>query len=297
MGIPLTVFLAQVDGLLAADSSELADLRRQRLIKAALERYSADAPDEYVETEVGDGGRYYKLVGTAPVLSNWVRGFSQVLAIEYPAASVASDETPVYLEPEDWDDGFETDGDVYLYLPRHTPAATESFRVRYTAPYDWTAGTVTVAVVQATHGFAPNDYVYKESTNVWYEADDVKLATHKVTAVPDAGNFTAAVLAVDPPAQDFFAICHLAAGLCCQAIAARYSRTNDSTINADSVDHRSRADMFASRAKEFIKLYERHLGLGEKGAGSRPAGEFVDWDTAPGWPSGRQFVFHGRGGR
>jgi hypothetical protein len=24
-----------------------------------------------------------------------------------------------------------------------------------------------------------------------------------------------------------------------------------------------------------------------------PASEFVDWDTAPGWLAGRQFIFHG----
>ena len=45
MAISLTVFRAQVDGLLSADDDELSQLRRERIIKAALERYSHDAPD------------------------------------------------------------------------------------------------------------------------------------------------------------------------------------------------------------------------------------------------------------
>ena len=55
--------------------------------------------------------------------------------------------------------------------------------------------------------------------------------------------------------------------------------------------------MFASRAKEFIKMYERHIGLGEKEAPVQAAGAFVDWDTEPGWPTGRQYIFHGKGTR
>lgn len=95
------------------------------------------------------------------------------------------------------------------------------------------------------------------------------------------------------PIQDFHAICHLAAGLCCQAIAVKYSRTSDSTITGDSVDHASRAEMFSQRATELIDEYERHLGLlseDESGLVERPYGEFVDWDTDT---DGRRYLAHG----
>jgi len=298
MAITLDTFKAQVDNLLSADNNELAVLARYRNIKAALERYSRDMPDDYVEDEVGDGGKYYKLTGTSAVLANWIEGFSRVMEIEYPAVTIASDQTPVYLQPEDYRDDYWQGGDRYLFLPNHSPAATETMRIRFGVPYDWTASAVSTAVTQTAHGFALNDYIYLDGST-WYEATDPRVATHKVTVVA-TDTFTAVQLQADPPVQDFFAVCHLAAGLCCQAIAARYSRTSDSTINADAVDHRTRGDMFASRAKEFIKMYERHIGLGapgEDGKAVQAAGAFVDWDTEPGWPTGRQYIFHGKGMR
>ena len=82
MAISLTVFLAQVDGLLSADNDELSQLRRDRLIKAALERYSHDSPDEVTTDVTGDAGKYYALASS---ISSWVEGFSQVVSIQYPA--------------------------------------------------------------------------------------------------------------------------------------------------------------------------------------------------------------------
>ena len=298
MAITLDVFKAQTDNLISADNNELSVLARYRNIKAALERYSRDVPDDYVEDELGDGGKYYKLTGTSAVLANWVEGFSRVMEIEYPAVTIASDGTPVYLQPEDFRDDYWQGGERYLFLPNHSPAATETMRIRFGVPYDWTASAVTTSVTQTAHGFVVNDYIYLDGAT-WYKATDSRVATHKVTAAA-TDTFTAAVLQADPPVQDFFAVCHLAAGLCCQSVAARYSRSSDSTINADAVDHRTRGDMFASRAKEFIKMYERHIGIGapgEDGKAVQAAGAFVDWDTEPGWPTGRQYIFHGKGTR
>jgi hypothetical protein len=291
MAISLTVFLAQVDGLLTADDDELSQLRRERLIKAAVERYSGDKPDELTLDVSGDGGKYYAVAAS---LATWVEGFSSIIAIEYPAPTIASDETPVYLEPEDWDDDYwEGSPSVrYLWLPNHNPAATETMRIRFTAPYSWAASSITTAVGSVAHGFSANDFIYQDELT-WYEATDARIATHQVSAVADVDNFTAALLEVDSPVGDFFAVCHLAAGLCAQAIADRYSRTTDSTISVDSVDHISRADQWSRRARELIALYEEHLGVGGAagdGVGVLPAGEFVDWDTEP--STGRRWLYH-----
>src|SRR3990167_5725298 len=225
-----------------------------------MERYSRDLPDDYVEDEVGDGGKYYKLTGTSAVLANWIEGFSRVMEIKYPAVTIASDQTPVYLQPEDYRDDYWQGGDRYLFLPNHSPAATETMRIRFGVPYDWTASAVSTAVTQTAHGFALNDYIYLDGST-WYEATDPRVATHKVTVVA-TDTFTAVQLQADPPVQDFFAVCHL--------------------------------------AKEFIKMYERHIGIGapgEDGKSVQAAGAFVDWDTEPGWPTGRQYIFHGKGTR
>lgn len=101
----------------------------------------------------------------------------------------------------------------------------------------------------------------------------------------------------DVPAQDFYAVCNLAAGLACQAIATKYSRTSDSTIAADSVNHIPRAQEFARRARDYIGFYEEHLGLGDEPDFQHAAGNFVDLDTSPSWPTGRRYLFHGRESR
>lgn len=237
MTTTFTSFTAQVDYLISADDNELSSAARDEMVKAAIERYSTDRPDDVTADVTGDGGRYYVI---PTILTSWSEGFSRIVSIEYPAAVIASDEVPVYLDPEDWDDNYKSGSTRYLFLPNHSPAATETMRIKYTAPYVLSAN------------------------------------------------------AYDTPPGDFFAICNLAAGLACQAIAAKYSRTTDSTISADSVDHLTRAQEFSRRSREFIAMYNEHIGLGgdSDGAGGKvlPAGEFVDWDTAPG--RNRQWLTH-----
>jgi len=208
---------------------------------AALERYSNDSPGDLTIDVAGDGGNYYAI---ATALTSWVEGFSQILSIEYPAATIASDEQPQYLEPKDWEENYwVTAAGVstrYLYLPNHSPAATEYMRIKYSLPY----------------------------------------------------TFTGSPSACDVPPQDFYAVCYLAAGLACQAIATKFSQIGDSTINADSTSHTTKADEFRRRATEYIGLYEQHLGLGKFSGPNKPAAQFINWDTQPGYPGGRGWLFH-----
>lgn len=292
MAFTLDAFKAQVDNLISAQDSEFSDLARYRMVKAAVERYSRDAPDTYSEDEAGDGGKYYDLTGASAKLANWVEGFSRVTAIQLPAPTVASDESPNYLEPEDWDDDYWAGGVRYLFLPHHAPAATDTMRITFTVPYSWAISSVVTTVSQTAHGLSVDDYAYVDpSDSKWYEAPEQRVATHQVATVTDADNFTAKILQTTVPPRDFFAICHLAAALSCQAIAARYSRTMETSIAADSVAHITRAVEFSNRAKEFEKLYRQHLGLDAEQV-QHGAAAFVDLDTAPGWPAGRQYLFH-----
>lgn len=292
MAFTLGVFLAQVDNLLAAVNNELSQLARYRQIKQAVARYSIDRPDLYTEDVSGDGGRYYAITN----LTKFVEDFSRVVAIEYPAYAVSADHAPTMLAPEDWDDAYYTSGNTrYLRFPNHSPASTETIRVQYTYPFPWTASSTTSAISQAAHGLSVNDYVYLEEST-WIKAADGQIATHLVTVVTDSSNATAALLQTSIPSGDFFAVCNLAAGLCCQAIADKYSRTSDSTIAADSVGHTTRAGEFSARAKELMKLYEQHLKLGKDSNGTQSgypaASQFVDFNTTPGWPQGRDYLWH-----
>lgn len=246
MTTTINVFQAQVEILLGPDDSrtELTDLDIQKMVKAAVERYSRDTPDSITEDEAGDGGKYYALSG----LASWVEDSSRITAIEYPAEAISADTPPQYLEDEDWRTDYYDGATQYLFLPNHNPASGETMRITYTAPYTWSGSPEIIST----------------------------------------------------PSKDFYAICQLAAGLCCQAIATKYSRTNDSTITADSVAHIPRSSQFAARAKMYIEQYETHLGLG--GNDGKPpfqqgTGTFIDMDTEPTWGPGRQFLFHGKGTR
>ena len=291
MTITLDIFKATVDGLIAADEDELSTLRRYRQIRSALEQYSSDRPDQYAEDVTGNAGRYYILTGANSVLANWIDGFSRIISIQYPAPVIASNETPIYLDPEDWQDNYESAGITYLYFPSHAPAATEKIRILHTLPYIWAKSTTSITVQQTAHGFADDTQVYQDD-RIWYAASDDRIATHVVDNAAD-DSFDACILAVDPPTADFYAICELIASKYCLSIAARYSRTSDSTIRADSVDHISRGREFSDRSKEFMRRYREHMGL-DKGYEKDHGifGKFVNWDTDPSLRRSKRYLFH-----
>lgn len=94
------------------------------------------------------------------------------------------------------------------------------------------------------------------------------------------------------PPGDFFAVCNLAAHFSCMALATKYARTNDTSINADSVDHGGRSGRFLEAARRFERSYLEHMDMtGSDASKERPAGEFVDWDTMP--SPNRRYLFRG----
>jgi len=293
MTIALATFRTQTQSLIPDYDTELTDEQCNRAVRAAVEQYSADFPDEEYDDVSGDAGQYYAL---STSLDNWTEGFSRIVSIEYPAATVASDEAPVYLDPEDWRDDFWAADVRYLYLPNHAPAATETMRIRYTKPYAWAGGGSETAVNDTGHGFSVGDLGYLDSgTFTTVSADDYK-ATHIVSTVTDSDNFSYQALYVDIPPAHFFGVCFLAACGACRVIATSYAQISDSTVAADAAAHQTKSDTYARRADEYCAEYRDVVGL-ETGAEAAPvkaAGTFVDFDTRPEWPSGRRYLFRGR---
>lgn len=297
MALSLATFYVQLANLVPdIGVSELSEQARYQHIKAAVRDYSRHRPDTATADVTGAATRYYAI--TTANFPAWSEEFSQITAIEYPAYAISSNEYPTYLEQSDYrQDYYNASNQRYLFLPNHQPAATETMRITYTAPYSWTASATTTSVNQAGHGFSEDDYIYQDSDSVWRLAPDGDLlATHQVADVASASAFTAAILQVAIPELDFFAVCNKAACLVCFAIAARYSRTNDSTINADAVNHQSRSDRFSQRAKEFCAMYKAHLGIGggagqAQGGDIKPASQWVNFDSRP--ASNRRWLFHG----
>lgn len=58
----------------------------------------------------------------------------------------------------------------------------------------------------------------------------------------------------------------LAAAIACEALASHYSNAGDSIIGADSVDHRSKASEYSTRAKRLMKMADELLPVPEQGA-------------------------------
>lgn len=296
MAFLITSLLIQLSNNVPEADTELSEAGRYQQIKQAVIDYSRIRPVTLTVDLAGDGGKYYAIDSTN--FPGYSEQFSRISQIEYPAEAISADSTPTYLDPTDWNEDYYDAADArYLFLPNHAPGATETMRITFLGSYQWTASTTTTSVSQNGHGFSINDYIYKNASNVWVSAGASAnlLATHQVSAVADANSFTAKVLQVAIPEMDFFAVCNRAACIVCQQIAAYYSRTSDPTINLDSVNHTTRAGEFARRAKEFCGLFEAHLGIGQAAADKAylPASQFVDWETVPGWPSGRRFIFHG----
>jgi hypothetical protein len=90
---------------------------------------------------------------------------------------------------------------------------------------------------------------------------------------------------------DDSAVQKLAAALYCRILAAAYAQDDDSTIQADSVDHSSKRREYEAQAGKYRSEYDEHMGLGKTKEGSlKAACATQDWDMQS--PSGWDWVTH-----
>jgi hypothetical protein len=82
----------------------------------------------------------------------------------------------------------------------------------------------------------------------------------------------------------------LCAAIFCDMIATYYAQNKDSTINADSVDHKSQAAEYSSRANKYRKMYYSHIGVKE---GSPPPASHTQDQDVNG-PGGTDRLTHPR---
>jgi len=81
---------------------------------------------------------------------------------------------------------------------------------------------------------------------------------------------------VTVPESDYYAICDLAAALALRPIAAKFTQTGDSTLQADVVDYRSKGREALKLMEQYLKDYNSHMGIQE---GTRFASLSADQDT------------------
>jgi hypothetical protein len=121
-------FASKVSEIVRDDVGKLGSSERDNFIQEAVKIYSRHRPREVVKDITGDGGYDYAI---ATNLTSWVKGFSIIKSIEYPA----DEREPIFLE-EGSDEDFvvyEKEGGQYIRFFSDAPPATEKIRVVYTA--------------------------------------------------------------------------------------------------------------------------------------------------------------------
>ena len=115
----------------------LAEADKILAISMAVKVHSRHKPRVVVEDESGAAAFDYAL----SLLASWADGFSSIKSVEYPVDD--DDETPDILPDDEWAI-YEKPAGKYLRFLAATPAATESFRVTYTALHTCTDVACTV---------------------------------------------------------------------------------------------------------------------------------------------------------
>lgn len=75
------------------------------------------------------------------------------------------------------------------------------------------------------------------------------------------------------PAADHDVLVLIASSLACEQLSSHYTNQGDSTIGADSVDHKSKATEYAMRAKRFMSLVPEPFRSLEEGEVQAAGGE------------------------
>lgn len=130
-------------------------------VKQALQRYSKDKPRIVAEDETGDGGFDYALT----LLADWSDGFSNIIRVEYPVDD--GDQEADVLDDEQWTIYQKPAGKV-LRFTDEKPAASESFRVTYSALHTCTASACTVKAFDEVAVQALAAAYFCEMLATWY---------------------------------------------------------------------------------------------------------------------------------
>lgn len=118
------VLEGRAEGLLQDQGDYLTAGDREQAFREALARYTRDVPRDIWEDFSGDGSAYQ-----FSFVDDFTVGFSQVASVEFPVG----ERPQSYLVASDYHLYQSDASTVVLELPNHTPGASETVRVVYTA--------------------------------------------------------------------------------------------------------------------------------------------------------------------
>lgn len=158
-------------------------------------------------------------------------------------------------------------------------------------PIDWVEGFSAILQVEYPVDRVPAVIIDRRDYSIYATPAGKKLRI--LIATPDADEnirqtYTIMHSEDSVPVVDLEAVANLAASICLRQLAAAFGQTGDSTIGADVVNYRSKADEFRRLADSFEGLYKSHLGIKDN---DTVTAALV---TAPAPDDGRTRLIHGR---
>jgi hypothetical protein len=131
-------------------------------------------------------------------------------------------------------------------------------------PTDWVSDYSAITQVEYPVGLVPAIVIDSDLWQLYRSPSGLKLRL--MNAAPDATETVRCEYSIlydesTLPVADQDAVANLAASFSLRQLAAAYGQTGDSTIQADSVNYRSKTDEFRRLADSFEVLYKTHLGL------------------------------------
>lgn len=131
----------------------------------------------------------------------------------------------------------------------------------YSLPADWSDGLSIVVSIEYPVGDVPETLLDDDDWSLYITPTATKLR------FMDAPTATVRLLyslmhdEASVPAADLEAIANLSAAFCCRQLATAYGNTSDPTIQADSVNYRSKSDEYRRLADALEGQYKNHLGI------------------------------------
>jgi hypothetical protein len=163
----------------------------------------------------------------------------------------------------------------------------------YDLPSTWNDGFSFLKQVEYPAGEQQPVYLHKEDVTLYRNASALKLrflrdtpATGKTARVTFTALHTLTASSASIPSSDEDAVAALGAAYACEALSNHYAKTTEPTLQADVVDHRSKSQEFAGRAKRLRALFLSSLGIKDENEVA-PASGTRDWFTDSSWGEDR----------
>jgi hypothetical protein len=164
-------------------------------------------------------------------------------------------------------------------------------------PVGWDANFSVLLSVESPIGMYPPEYLEPERIHVYKRPDGVQ-ELHFDDALPVGQvrvEFTVKQALVNAgadtiPLEDREAVCKWAAASLCDQLAALYSNSQDSTIQADTVQYQDKASARRRQADAFRKQYLDAMGIDDKKAAAAGVNVTLNDTDSLGGPR----IFHGR---